>query len=197
MEAHVWRVPTLFGVMACSALLLFAAGVVGSVITRRRPSTTYKVGTAVVLVLLAVLAAIAVRAAAVLIARSLEISVTDVDPGPLGYLAPPTLAAFAFAVGRRMLRGAWAGRPALLFYAWLLGFTAANVVNRCSPGWCATVGFPFAWYAWSDALVTFGDDRFGDFIDTAGKVIGAVVNAITFVAVASVLTRGRFGATRR
>jgi hypothetical protein len=197
MEAHVWRVPTLFGVMACSALLLFAAGVMGSVFTRRRPSAICKIGTAVVLVSLAVLGAIAVRAATALIARSLQISVTYVDLGPPGYLAPPALAAFAFAVGQRLLSGAWTGRPALLFYVWLLGFTAANVVNRCSPGWCATVGFPFAWYAWSDHLLTFGDGRFGDFIDTIGTVIGAVVNLLTFVAVASVLTRERFGARRR
>jgi hypothetical protein len=194
MEPHVWRVPTLLGVMACSALLLFAAGVVGSVIVRRRPSTIYKVGTAVVLVLLAILVAITVRATATLIARSLEISVTSLDPGALGYLAPTIFAAFAFSVGQRMLSEAWAGRPALLFYAWLLGFTAANVVNRCSPGWCATVGFPFVWYAWSDALVTVGDDRFAYFIDTVGRVTGAVVNLFTFVAVAGVLTRGRFRA---
>jgi hypothetical protein len=152
---------------------------------------TYMVGTAVVLVLLAVFTAIAVRAAAALIARSLEISVTHVDPGPIGYLAPTSFAAFAFAVGQRLLGGAWAGRPALLFYAWLLGFTAANVVNRCSPGWCATVGFPFAWYAWSDALVTFGSERFEYLIDTIGEIIGAGVNLLTFVVVASVLTRGR------
>ena len=73
MEPHVWLVPTLFGVMACSALVLFAAGVVGSVVTRRRPSTNYKFGAAVVLVLLAILAAIVVRATAALLARSLEI----------------------------------------------------------------------------------------------------------------------------
>jgi hypothetical protein len=123
--------------------------------------------------------------------------VTYLDPDALGYFAPAIFAAFAFSVGQRMLGEAWAGRPALLFYAWLLGFTAANVVNRCSPGWCATVGFPFAWYAWSDSLVTFGDDRFGDFIDVIGmigKVIGGVANLFTFVAVASVLTRGRFRA---
>lgn len=194
MEPHVWRVPTLFGVMACSALLLFAAGVVASVVTRRRPSTIYRVGTAVVLVLLAILAAIMVRATAALLARSLEISVSYLDPGALGYLAPAIFAAFAFLVGQRMLGEAWVGRRALLFYVWLLGFTAANVVNRCSPGWCATVGFPLAWYVWSDALVTFGDDRFGNVIDTIGMVISAGVNLFTFAAVASVLTRGRFRA---
>jgi hypothetical protein len=98
-------------------------------------------------------------------------------------------AAFAFEVGKRMVGEAWTGRRALLFYGWLLGFTAANVVNRCSPGWCATVGFPFTWYAWSDSMLTFGDDGFGNFIDAIGKAISAVLNLFTFVAVASVLMR--------
>jgi hypothetical protein len=142
MDGHVWRIPTLFGVMACSALLLFAAGVVGSVVTHRRHSAAFKLGTGALLVLLAVLTVIAVRATAVVIARSLEVSVIYVDPGPLGYVAPLTFAAFALAAGRRLLSEAWTGRRAVLFYGWLLGFTAANVVNRCSPGWCATVGFP-------------------------------------------------------
>jgi hypothetical protein len=191
MDGHVWRVPTLFGLMACSALLLFTAGVVRSVIIRRRPSAIYKVGTGAVLVLLAILTAVAIRATAALIARSLAINVTYVNPGPLGYLAPVLFAAFAFAVGKRMLGDAWAGRRALLFYGWLLGFTAANVVNRCSPGWCATVGFPFTWYAWSDVILTFGDDSFGNFIDAFGKPVSAVLNLFTFVAVATVLMRVR------
>ena len=109
------------------------------------------------------------------------------------YLAPVMFAAFAFAVGKRMLGGAWGGRRAVLFYGWLLGFTAANVVNRCSPGWCVTVGFPFTWYAWSDALLTFGNDGVGYFIDGIGKVVSAVLNLFTFVAVASLLMRVRVG----
>jgi hypothetical protein len=191
MEPHLWRVPTLFAVMACSALLLFAAGVIGSVVTRRRPSSTLRFGTVVVLVLLAVVCAVATRATAWQIARSQEISVVHVDPSFAGYLTPTVFAGFAFAVGRWMLNGAWTGRPALLFYAWLLGFTAANVVNRCSPGWCATVGFPLAWYSWSDSLVTLGNDRFDYLIDVFGDAFGAVVNLLTFVVVASLLTRGR------
>jgi hypothetical protein len=145
----------------------------------------------VVLVLLAVVCAVATRATAWQIAQSLEISVVHVDPGLVGYLTPTVFAGFAFAVGRRMLNEAWTGRPALLFYAWLLGFTAANVVNRCNPGWCATVGFPLVWYSWSDALVTFGNERFDYWLDVLGKVFGPVVNLLTFVVVASLLTRGR------
>jgi hypothetical protein len=191
MDGHVWRVPTLFGLMACSALLLFAAGVAGSVIIRRRPSAIYKVGTGVVLVLLAILTAVAIRATATLVARSLGINLTYVNPGPLSYLAPAAFAAFAFAVGQRMLAEAWAGRRALLFYGWLLGFTAANVVNRCSPGWCMAVGFPFTWYGWSDSMMTFGDGGFQNLIDAIGEVISAVLNLVTFVAVASLLMRVR------
>jgi hypothetical protein len=107
MDGHVWRVPTLFGLMACSALLLFTAGVVGSLITRRQPSTIYKVGTGAVLVLLAISTAIVVRATATLIARSLGVDVTYVNPSLLGHLAPAAFAAFAFAVGKRMLGDAW------------------------------------------------------------------------------------------
>jgi hypothetical protein len=194
MDGYVWRIPTLFGVMACSALLLFAAGVAGSVVMRRRHSAAHKLATGAVLGLLAVLAGIAIRATAAMIARSVEINVMYVDPGPLGYLAPIAFAAFAFAVGHRLFGEAWTGWRAVLFYGWLVGFTAANVVNRCSPGWCATVGFPFTWYAWSDATLTLDDDRVGyliDRVETIGKGIGAVLNLFTFVAVAIVVARVR------
>ena len=38
MDGYVWRVPTELGVMACSALALFAAAVFASIITGRRRS---------------------------------------------------------------------------------------------------------------------------------------------------------------
>jgi ribosomal protein S18 acetylase RimI-like enzyme len=192
MDGHVWRIPTLFGVMAGSALLLFAAGVAGSVVTRRRHSATHKLATGAVLGLLAVLGGIAVRATAAMIARSLEIHVMYVDPGPLGYLAPIAFAAFAFAVAHRLFGEAWTGWRAVLFYGWLVGFTAANVLNRCSPGWCATVGFPFTWYASSDAILTLGDAGLGYLIDRVemiGRSIGAVLNLFVFVAVTVVVAR--------
>lgn len=40
MDEHVWRVPTLLGVMAVSAWLLFAAVVMSAVLIRRRPSVS-------------------------------------------------------------------------------------------------------------------------------------------------------------
>ena len=175
--------------MAASAVLLFAAVVMGAVVTRRRPTVSVRAGTGVVLVLLAVCAAIVLRSTAAQIARSLDISPAYIAPGLLGYLAPTMYAAFAFAVGNWTLRGGWAGRRALLFYVWLLGFTVANVINRCSPGWCEAIGFPFAWHSSSDSIVTFGDGDFSAWIAAIGQAVAAVLNLFTFVAVARVLTR--------
>ena len=189
MDGHVWRVPTLLGVMAASALLLFAAGVLGAAITRRRPSITVRVGTGVVVVLLAVGAAIVLSVTATQVARSLDISLAYVEPELPGYLAPGMFAAFAFAVGNWMLKGAWTSRRAQLFYAWLFGFTLANVINRCSPGWCETIGFPLAWRSWSDSIITFGDGHVSTWMAASGQILGAVVNLFTFAAVAGVLTR--------
>jgi hypothetical protein len=149
MDGHVWRIPTLLAVMACSMLLLFAAGVAASNARRRVRSVRVALAT---LSLLVLLSAVAIRMTATLIARELEISASHIDPGPIGYFAPAMFAAFAYAVARRTLQGAWTSRSALLFYLWLMVFTAANIVNRCTPGWCETIGFPFAWRSWSDAI---------------------------------------------
>jgi len=189
MDADLWRVPTLLGVMAASALVLFAAGVLGADATRRRPSISVRAGTGVVLVLLAFGTAILLRATAAQVARSLDINLAYVAPGLLGYLAPVMFAAFAFGLGNWMLKGAWTSRRALLFYVWLLGFTVANVINRCSPGWCETIGFPFAWRSWSDSIITFGDGRLSTLMAAIGPVAGAAMNLFTFAVVARVLTR--------
>lgn len=171
--------------MACSALVLFAAGVVSSVVSRQPRSTSSKLAIAAILSLLALITAIGLRTAAVLIARTHDISVVYIDPGPIGYAAPVVFAGFAFVVAKGLLRDAWMTSSALLFYAWLLAFTAANSVNHCQPGWCGTIGFPFTWQRWSD--IVFDD---GGFRGLMG-VVGAVLNLATFVAVAGVLTRIR------
>ena len=136
---YLWRIPTLLAVTAASALALFAAGVAGAHVVRRRPSFGVTAGTGMFLVLLAIGAALGLRATAAWIADSLDVDPVHVAPGRLGYLAPMLFAAFAFVLGNRMLRGQWTSRRALLFHVWLLGFTAANIINRCSPGWCETI----------------------------------------------------------
>jgi cbb3-type cytochrome oxidase subunit 1 len=183
MNGHVWRVPALLGVMALGGLLLFAAGVVASTMARHRSSTVRKLAIAGTLVLLAVVTGIAIRTTVWAISRTLDINVTHVDPGLLGYLAPVLFATFVWMVGKRLLHDSWTSRSALLYYVWLLTFTALNTVNRCSPGWCTTIGFPFAWQSWSDAI--FNNDRFRVFTDA----IGAGLNLLTFVVVAILLTR--------
>ncbi len=191
MNGHLWRIPTLFGVMAGSALLLFAAGVVRSAMTRRRRSISMRVGTGATLVILAISAAIAIRLTATQVAHSLGINLTQVEPGPLAYLVPVMFAAFAFALGNWVLNAAWTSRRALLFYLWLVGFTFANVINHCSPGWCTTIGFPFTWHSWSDATLTFADGNVITWMTAIGQVLGAVLNLLMFAAVASVLARVR------
>lgn len=185
MNEHVWRIPTVLGVMACSALVLFAAGVVGSALTRRPQSVSSRLAMTTVLSLLALITAVGLRVTVTLVARTHDISVRYVDPGPIGYVAPAMFAGFAFVVAKGMLRDAWTSPSALLFYAWLLGFTAANIINRCQPGWCGTIGFPFTWQSWSDVFLSDGGFR------RLMEVVGAVLNLVTFVAVAGVLTRIR------
>jgi len=99
-------------------------------------------------------------------------------------------AAFAYAVARRTLQGAWTSRAAVLFYVWLMVFTAANIVNRCAPGWCETIGFPFAWRSWSDAIFEL-DGAWMGVLDRATETVAAALNLVTFAVVAGLLTRGR------
>ena len=182
MEWHVWRVPIVLGVMAAASLLLFAAAVMASMIIRHR-STATKLAAVALLSLLVIVTGIAIRSTALAIARRLDISVTDVDPGPLGYLAPVMFAGFVWMVGKRVLHEWRPSRSALHYYAWVLVFTAANMVNQCQPGWCATIGFPFAWQSWSDAI--FNDDSFRPMMNG----IGAVLDLVAFAAVAALIAR--------
>ena len=190
MIDYVWRVPVLFGIIACSALVLFATSVIGSIAIRRRRSILSVLAAAVTLTSLATVAAIALRASAVRIARTHEISVSYIDPGAIGYVTPVLFAGFAFIIGRWALNGEWTSRSALLFYLWLLAFTVANVVNRCAPGWCAAFGFPFAWQSWSDHIMETGDDEFNRFMSAVGTlfvIIGGLLDLLLFVAVAGIL----------
>jgi hypothetical protein len=89
-----------------------------------------------------------------------------------------------------MLQNEWTTRPALLFYLWFLVFTGANIIN-CSSGWCDTMGFPLAWYPWSDDIVTFGDGRLDKVLTTVGVAAAVMANLLTFVVVGRALTRLR------
>jgi hypothetical protein len=92
--------------------------------------------------------------------------------------------------GDRFLQRTWTDRRALVFCGWLVTFTALNLVNYCSPGWCETIGFPLPWRAWSDSILTFGDPDLVDAsIERAASAIAALVDVCVFVGVARVLTR--------
>src|SRR5687767_6449123 len=104
MNEHLWRIPTLLGVKACSALLLFTAGVVGSVLARQSRSNSRKVAITAVLGLLALVTVVWLRGTAAMIARTYDISVAYIDPGPIGYVAPVMFAGFTFVVAKWVLR---------------------------------------------------------------------------------------------
>jgi hypothetical protein len=186
MDWYVWRIPTVLAVMAGSMLLLFSAAVVASHACRqgRRVSVVF-----VALGVLAILATVAIRSTAMLIARRLEIDETQIDPGPLGYLAPGMLAAFAYVVGRHTLRHAWTSRKAVAFYIWVVVFTLANIINRCTPGWCETIGFPFAWRSWSDAILEV-DWAWMDVFRRASEIAAVAGNLVTFAVGAYVISSG-------
>ena len=192
MPLDFWRVPTILGVMACSALTLFAAAVFVSILIRRGTSR----GTTAVLIAalgcLTIGGAAAIRATSLSIARSLEVDVKYVDPGPAGYIAPLVFATFLFVVGERLLGRRWIDRRSTLYYAWIVAFTVLNVVNYCPSGWCETIGFPSTWRAWSDSILMLGD---GDIVQILTQrvrpVVAAVLNLFVFVGVAHLLTRTR------
>ena len=182
MEWHVWRVPIVLGVMASASLLLFAAAVMASMITRHR-STATKLAAVALLSLLVIVTGIAIRSTAWAIAFTLDISVTHVDPGSYRLSRAGDVCRLRVD-GRPALFHEWRPRrSALHYYAWVLAFTAANTVNQCQPGWCATIGFPFAWHSWSDAI--FNDDSFRPMMNG----IGAVLDLVAFVAVAPLIAR--------
>lgn len=191
MASYIWLVPKVFGVIAGAALVLFAAGVIGAVAIRRHRSWPSRIVAGTVLVLLVVAAAVAIRATVESVARALDINVNYVDPGPPGYIAPPAFAALALVVGKRVLNDKWSGGRAYLFYAWLVAFTLLNVVNRCAPGWCETIGFPLSWHYWSDEMVTMGDGRLQKFAHAIWVIVAVAVDLLTFAGVARSLQKQR------
>jgi len=60
-------------------------------------------------------------------------------------------------------------------WAWCSFSGFANALNQCSPGWCSRYGFPFAYYAWSDAVVMFDGEPSQNFHPTALLLDAALV----------------------
>jgi hypothetical protein len=47
----------------------------------------------------------------------------------------------------------WFVRASFGLWAWAAFIGVFNTLNKCSPGWCGSYGFPFPFYSWSDAIV--------------------------------------------
>lgn len=188
MSPDIWRIPTTLAVMAVAAIALFA-GAVGLALIGRRCSRARVAAIAVVGGGLVALSVFAIRATAARVADTLGVSAVFVDPGPPGYAAPVLFAGFLLATASRMLDRTWTGLPAALFYAWAVVFTALNIVNYCSPGWCETIGFPLPWSRWSDAILTFNDEPVSRGQMLAVAIASTLVNLAAFVFVARLLRR--------
>jgi hypothetical protein len=194
MPFYIWRVPTMLGVMACSTVVLLVAAVMAALVIRRGRALGTTIAVITILGVLVSATVAATRLTAMRISSAMDISFRYVDPGIVGYLAPPVCATFFFLVGERLLDREWTGRRALLFFLWTVGFVALNVINYCSPGWCETIGFLFPWLTWSDSILTFDEPymRLVDaVVDIGGSLLAAALDLLLFVAVAGLLTHRR------
>jgi hypothetical protein len=71
-------------------------------------------------------------------------------------IAPVALA--VLSASPIILRGSQASlRVVLGLWAWAAFWGVFNTLNKCSPGWCGSYGFPLPFFSWSDAVVTFND----------------------------------------
>jgi hypothetical protein len=78
---------------------------------------------------------------------------------PLLPLAIPGAAA-AFAAWAIQRRRPFPGSAnSVAIWTWCAIWGAANTWNACNPGWCGRYGFPFPFYSWSDAFITFDGVR--------------------------------------
>ena len=179
MYGYLWRFPTLYALMALFCLAYFGLAVAAAVRHRRTAPWVFIAA----LALLFAGNVMAVDETSALIARALRVRKEHVDPGILGTVAPIAFAAFAFAVGAISLRRRWLESSACRFYVWLAVFVAANILDRCSPGWCSTIGLPFAWDSWSDSM--WGDQSWR----WLRHSVAAVANMVCFVVVAVVLSK--------
>ncbi|MBV9492863.1 MAG: hypothetical protein JOZ54_01355 [Acidobacteria bacterium] len=152
---YIWRIP----IDAFAALVVGVglALVWSAASTRRRfPSPIDRR----LLLATAVLATLLSPAAVELITRPTHDRLAShgmyVDLSFVVLYGPAVAVAVLFAIGRFAFPG---GRGRLAFAFVAFGFALVNVMNWCSPGWCESFGFPFA-YSWrSDAILIFNGEN--------------------------------------
>jgi hypothetical protein len=99
---------------------------------------------------------------------------------PLPILLVPVLAAVLVAsVAVKLTHPTRLSRALVVTYAWAGFFGAVNIFNGCAPGWCGRYGFPFPYYEWSDATLSFNG-----LITDPFRSQAVVQNAVVFLAVA-------------
>ena len=73
-------------------------------------------------------------------------------------------------------------RVAVGLWAWVAFAGVLNTVNKCSPGWCGSYGFPVPFYSWSDAVISFNGETPQPFIPGA-LVFDALVVIAPFLVI--------------
>jgi hypothetical protein len=107
-----------------------------------------------------------------------------IDPSPFALGIPIIVGLPLLALLRsRFLRNDHASRGLLI--AWCTLVLLLSTVNWCAPGWCAHYGFPFSFYGWSDAMISFNGWEPSPF------------NAVTFVLDLAVWVAGGYGIVKR
>ena len=119
----------------------------------------------------------------------------QVFAAPLVFAALLLVAAYALFPSREVERQPLKWR--IYFLATCLGFSALNLINWCSPGWCERFGFPFPYLWWSDAVVimngrniTAGTSKVGLAMNVAILVVSVVLLSRVFRRSAAVLKLG-------
>jgi hypothetical protein len=109
----------------------------------------------------------------------------QVFAAPLVFAALLLVAAYALFPSREVESQPLKWR--FYFLATCLGFSALNLINWCSPGWCERFGFPFPYSWWSDAVlimngrnITAGTSKLGLAMNIAILLVSVVLLARSF-----------------
>ena len=98
------------------------------------------------------------------------------------FLLPP--GAVALLAAWPLVRRHTAGHAGIAvgLWGWVAFDGVFNTVNKCTPGWCASYGFPLRFYSWTDAILSFNGWSPAPF-QPAALVIDVLVFLVPFLMV--------------
>jgi len=187
---YVWRFPTLPLAGLVVSLLLSVLLWAGLTIRERVASAVLRGTTSAALVLLCMSALPLTAVLYDALTQSAREAGTYIDYSAGLVYFPILLALGALVVTLTPIRGRRPGplgtTSVLIF---IYTFLAANLINRCQPGWCNRYGIPFTWHESGDAIVEWqGETR-----TTSGLWPLSANGATLILGIALLRTRKRTG----